>query len=126
MNEKPDLDLIQMVQRARMQHDEQATPSQIQAVYWIEAKYNASPTPRAGQWVCEVSPEQVDTVWEKIKQATQAGELGYKSKVSTAVRQGRHRLCVCTVDAQHAADVQRVYNVLVQLFPDVTWRYEAG
>lgn len=37
-NEKPNLDLIGMVQQARMQHDAGAAPSQMDAVYWIEAK----------------------------------------------------------------------------------------
>ena len=32
------LDLIQMVQNARMLHDESAVPSTLPAVYWIEAK----------------------------------------------------------------------------------------
>lgn len=129
MDEKPNLDLIQMVQRARMQHDAEATPSQIDAIYWIEAKHeSATPTPRAGQWVTDVPPDVVDAVWARIKAATHAGELGYKSKVSTAKREGApaHRLCARTVDADDAADVQRVRDALEKLFPGVTWEYERG
>ena len=36
--QSPDLDLIQMVQRARMLHDKSARPSDYTSVYWIEAK----------------------------------------------------------------------------------------
>ena len=39
------LDLIQMVQRARMLHDETAVPSDMTAVYWIEAKRRDGDTP---------------------------------------------------------------------------------
>ena len=36
--QRMNLDLIWMVQRARMLHDEEARPSALAAVYWIEAK----------------------------------------------------------------------------------------
>ncbi|HEX2622319.1 MAG TPA: hypothetical protein VHL11_19305, partial [Phototrophicaceae bacterium] len=56
---KLDLDLIAMVQKARMLHDAEAKPSEISAVYWIEAKNLSdpaiTPTPRSGEWVIETS-----------------------------------------------------------------------
>ncbi len=83
--QKHDLDLIQMVQQARMQNDDQAQPSQISAVYWIEAKApNPQPTPRAGALVIATKIDAVDALWAKVKAATEAGELGYKAKVSTS------------------------------------------
>ncbi len=118
-HEPPDLnlDLIQMVQRARMLHDETARPSDYSAVYWIEAKRGdgdyPAPTARAGEWRVKLPVETVDAVWERVKALTVAGELGYKSKVSTCPAAGQvdpaeRMLCVRTYDAEDRADVERV------------------
>ena len=81
------LDLIHMVQDARMMHDETARPSDFAAVYWIEAKRPKGayppPTAHAGEWQIKLNVETVDAVWEGVKALTKAGRLGYKSKVST-------------------------------------------
>lgn len=118
----PNLDLIRMVQQARMAHDAQAKPSQVAAVYWIEAKPAAddapAPTPRAGEFVIETTADGVDAVWDKIREATQSGALGYKSKVATVSRTGdaRSRLIVVrTIDADDAHDVARVQDALAAL-----------
>jgi hypothetical protein len=113
---QPNLDLIQMVQRARMQHDRDARPSQVSGVYWIESKplqEGLPPTAHAGEWVIETTSSVVDALWERIKAATEAGELGYKSKVSTApathqVEPDARMIVVRTRDADDAADVARV------------------
>lgn len=126
------MDLISMVQQARIQHDETAQPSQIAAVYWIEAKSAAPdsppPTPRAGQWVLDTDVNQVDALWAKIKAATQAGELGYKAKVSTASRSGKpgesRTICVLTYDRADEADVNRVRAALAKLDTGDDWVYE--
>lgn len=129
--EKPNLDLIQMVQQARMAHDRDATPSAVSAVYWIESKPLAPvppPTPRAGEWVIETTVTNVDALWAKIKAATEAGQLGYKSKVSTSPAKGQANtaarlIVVRTRDADESADVARVEAVLKALdIPPV--RYE--
>lgn len=129
-NNKMNLDLIQMVQRARMMHDSQAKPSEVSAVYWIESKPRTpiTPTPRAGEWVIDTDITAVDALWEKIKAATEDGQLGYKSKVSTAPRhreQGlNHRVIVVrTVDAEAADDVERVRAALVALGIDLPMKY---
>ena len=86
MDDKPNLDLIAMVQKARMEHDAQAKPSQVSAVYWIEAKRQnegAAPTARAGHWLIRTRVAEVDSAWAAIRQATEAGRLGYKAKVAT-------------------------------------------
>jgi hypothetical protein len=126
-DEQPDLDLIQLVQRARMAHDAAATPSQVSAVYWLEAKPEGAaaadqrpPTPRAGRFVIETTVDQIDALWARIKAATQAGQLGYKSKVSTASRRagtgGADRVIyVLTADAEDRADVERVRAALIAL-----------
>ena len=111
-----------------MQHDAAVQPSQVSAVYWIEAKDASGrtppPTPRSGQWLIRVNVTEVDEVWARVKQATEAGELGYKAKVSTAPvpgeRDPRARLiCVCTYDSHDAAEVERVGTALRALDMEV-------
>ena len=129
--EKPNLDLIQMVQQARMMHDADAKPSQVAGVYWIEAKSNTPetkpPTPFSGQWELETSVTEVDAVWAKIKTATEAGELGYKSKVSTSSRNQRNpdarTLAIRTYDRRDEADKSRIRAVLENLGITGDWRY---
>ena len=116
------LDLIQMVQNARMMHDETARPSDYAAVYWIEAKrqegdYPAS-TANAGEWRVPLTAETVDAVWERVKALTVDGKLGYKSKVSTRPAAGQadpdeRLLCVRTYDERDHEDVARVKAVLL-------------
>jgi hypothetical protein len=124
MTDKPpkhDMDLIEMVQRARMKNDDQAQPSQISAVYWIEAKApNPQLTPRAGALVIATQVNSVDDLWAQVKAATEAGDLGYKAKVSTAP--GRDQgmasdrlIHVRVADGTDAADLQRVRAKLHQL-----------
>lgn len=130
-HEAPNLDLIAMVQRARMQHDADALPSQMTGVYWIECKpqHEAIPTARAGAWVLATTLVQVDAAWVAIRQATRAGQLGYKSKVSTASRTHEVEarvIHVCTADSQDTADVTRVHAALLALQLPGEWRYVPG
>ena len=130
---KPDLDLIHMVQRARMLHDETARPSDYTAVYWIEAKRASgdypAPTANAGEWRIQLTVETVDAVWERVKRATVDGHLGYKSKVSTRPAAGQvdpdqRTLCVRTYDADDGVDVRRVGKALREIGLD-TLQYVA-
>ena len=131
--QKTELDLIQLVQRARMMHDAEAKPSEVAAVYWIEAKCQAEtcqePTPRAGGWVLDTTADVVDDQWETIKAATVAGKLGSKSKVTTASRSGKSNdsrtLVVRTYDRDDEADVTRVRDALSGLGLDGDWVYES-
>jgi hypothetical protein len=117
----PNMDLIGMVQQARMLHDGEAIPSQVAAVYWIEAKPHdagQAPTAQAGYWLIETEVAHVDHIWAAVKAATERGELGYKSKVSTASRGGnpdQRVIYVCTVDATDTADIKRVADALAAL-----------
>src|SRR6185369_8120539 len=112
----PNLDLIQMVQQARMLHDREAVPSSMNAVYWIESKPLMAIrvlTPRTGHWLIETTVTEVDNLWAKIRQATEDGRLGYKSKVSTSPARGQTNtsarlIVVCTYDADDLADVARL------------------
>lgn len=127
----PNLDLIAMVQQARMQHDADALPSQMTGVYWIECKpaSPALPTARAGAWVLHVPLAGVDAAWVAVREATRAGQLGYKSKVATASRTAdvnARMIRVCTADADDADDIARVHNALLALALPGTWTYERG
>lgn len=115
------LDLIQMVQEARMQHDATARPSELAAVYWIEAKRPQGdyppPTANAGEWRIPLTAKTVDAIWAQVKALTVAGKLGYKSKVSTRPAAGQadpdaRLLCVRTYDARDQTDLARVKAAL--------------
>ena len=117
--DKPNLDLINRVQQARMQHDSTARPSQVSGVYWIESKrppgLEPGPTPRAGYWRLMTTVDQVDNLWATIKAATEAGELGYKSKVATASHDSNRdsrMIHVLTYDSADEADANRVRAAL--------------
>ncbi len=130
------LDLIQMVQRARMLHDKSARPSDYSSAYWIEAKREDSgypaPSANAGEWRATLPAADVDAIWERVKALTAQGELGYKSKVSTQIRSNRDErlLCVRTYDAGDRADVKRIGEALRALgLPDLRYvpdKDEAG
>ncbi len=128
---QPNLDLISMVQKARLAHDAQAQPSQISAVYWIEARPQSTalaPTARAGHWLLHTTIQAVDTVWATIKAATEAGKLGYKSKVTTVglITPDERMIHVMTYDADDSADVERVRAALHDLgFDDLTYERPA-
>jgi hypothetical protein len=126
------LDLIQMVQRARMQNDEDAKPSEVNVGYWIEAKRKVDgqqPTTRTGQWVIRTQLADIDAMWVRIKAATEAGKLGYKSKAASVSRmEGKasaaHVICVRTYDADDSADVERVKFGLREIGIEGDLRYE--
>ena len=130
-DEKPNLNLIQMVQQARMAHDRETVPSAVSAVYWIESKPLSPvppPTPHAGEWVIGTTLAEVDALWNTIKAATEAGQLGYKSKVSTAPAKGQANpaarvIVVRTRDANDAADVARV-EAMLKALGITSMRYE--
>ncbi|MCY3574508.1 MAG: DUF1917 domain-containing protein [Chloroflexi bacterium] len=118
------LALIQMVQDARMLHDATALPSDYAAVYWIEAKPAAGDTPAptalAGEWRVSLRAHEVDNAWQMVKAATIAGELGYKSKVSTRPATGQAHpdqrlLCVRVGDAQDTQAVARIKAALLAM-----------
>lgn len=129
MNEPPDLDLIQLVQRARMAHDDRARPSQIGGAYWLEAQAPpgavAGPTVRAVALRADCDVAEVDAVWALLRKATQAGRLGYKAKVATAAREAateRRELRVLVADRADAAALARVQAELRTLTPDLRWQ----
>ena len=105
-----------------MLHDATARPSDLGAVYWIEAKRGVgdypAPTAKAGEWRIPLTVDNVDAVWERVKALTVAGKLGYKSKISTRPAAGQadpdeRTLCVRTYDAGDSEDVERVKSALL-------------
>lgn len=112
----PNLDLIQMVQNARMLHDNEAIPSRVSSVYWIECKRlsdGPAPTARSGEFRVTTRVQDVDALWARIKVATESGELGYKSKVSTRPAADKQHpyarlICIRTYDADDSADLTRI------------------
>ena len=129
--DQPNFDLIRMVQQARLAHDAEAQPSNVSAVYWIEVKPKNSsrePTARAGHWLIRTTAQAVDGVWAKIKAATEAGTLGYKSKVATVglTTPDERVIHVMTYDADDSADVERVRAALSTLgFDDLSYERSA-
>jgi hypothetical protein len=129
--EQPNLDLINRVQQARIQHDSQAIPSRISGVYWIEAHRRAAvdapgPTSRAGYWRITTTLAAVDDLWAQIKAATEAGDLGCKSTVATASRDAQSDsrvIHVLTYDSADSADVERVRAALQQMGLPGEWSY---
>lgn len=130
MNERPDLDLIQLVQRARMAHDDQARPSQISGAYWLEAKAppgaRPGPTARAAALRAETDVATVDALWASLRTATQAGQLGYKAKVAAAASRHsehseRRELRVLLADREDAQEIARLQAALQALTPGLRW-----
>lgn len=119
----PNLDLIQMVQAARLAHDAEVLPSQVHAVYWLEVKRETpgpGPTRRAGQWIIETTAGEIDALWLTVRAATRDGRLGAKCRALTAPRAGvqntdQREIHVATYDADDAADVERVRAALAEL-----------
>lgn len=78
---------------------------------------------RSGKWLVFASRENVDEVWEKIREATEAGRLGTSAKVRTAMPhlaeppewKERRVICVYTRDWTDEQDVMRVREELGKL-----------
>lgn len=119
----PNLDLIGMVQRARLAHDADALPSQMTGVYWVECKRptpDPAPTARAAAFTVRLTLDQLDAVWVAVRDATRRGELGYKSKAATASRGLQadrldRQIVVAVYDAADTADVARTRAALLAL-----------
>jgi hypothetical protein len=128
----PNLDLIQMVQAARLAHDAEVLPSQVHGVYWLEVKRatpGPGPTARAGQWIIETTAAEQDALWVLVRDATREGRLGYKAKATTGPRASgddreQREIHAVTHDADDAADVERVRAALEALGIGEPLRYE--
>lgn len=104
-------------------------PSETTNVPWISAlrlqgEYS-EPTDSSGKWLVFTHEKKMDALWAKIKKATESGNLGYGSKVSTqmpspfASNPNEEVICVYTYDGEDKEDVVRVREELRSL--GVTW-----
>jgi hypothetical protein len=100
-------------------------PSQVTDRFWLYAYRQQGeypePTERGGKWLLFIPIEQVDEVWEIIKQAVEEGRLGGIAKVATA-RPNLHArdrdtkvICVYTYHWTDEQDVMRVRQELRHL-----------
>jgi len=97
--------------------------------YWVYAdspNVDAEATGRTGKWLVFVSTGQIDHWWERIKRATEEGNLGISAKAATAranslaTSSKTKLICVYTRDWQDQDDVGRVLRHLREL--NVSWR----
>ncbi len=100
----------------------QSRPSHATSDYWIYAerkddKYREH-TIRGGKWLIFVNAYNVDRIWEKIKTATEEGQLGGIAKVATAKvnpdfpNSKIKVICVYTYDWKDERDVRRIRDEL--------------
>jgi hypothetical protein len=105
--------------------DTSMIPSKVTNAYWIEStrqkgKYPKS-TSRSGKWLIFNDKKIIDTLWTKIKSATEDGLLGRCSKVSTGLNNPNSRntikgvICVYTYDSADIEDVRRIRAELRQI-----------
>lgn len=76
---------------------------------------------KSGKWLVYVKRDNVDEVWQEIKEAVEDGALGIAAKVSTALpsplstKSNTHVICVYTDDWTDEEDVMRVREELRKL-----------
>jgi hypothetical protein len=100
-------------------------PTRTTQMYWIVldapgSAPEAIEDENAGKWLIFQEPDQVDSSWKKVRDATVAGELGISAKVSTAKpnpdsRDNRKVIYVYTKDWADESDVMRVREKLRKL-----------
>ena len=90
--------------------------------WWIHAfnpAYSAVDATRVGKWLIRVGCNYVQYCWQRVREATEAGDLGIGSKVSTdlgdrndIVSWAAHTVCVYTRDWRDCDDVLRFAKAL--------------
>lgn len=95
-------------------------PSLAERVYWIYAestKKAKKPTKDSGKWLIFCPTDQIDAAWNQVKDATERGMLGGKSKVSTlkGFRGKDFVICCYTYNWKDEEDVMRVREALREL-----------
>jgi hypothetical protein len=94
-------------------------PSEVTDAFWIYAyrnkgKYPDSIPEYSGKWLIFVNNNDIDSVWVKIRYATENGLLGNSSKVATpkinpnAVDTEMKVICIYTYDYRDKEDVMRI------------------
>ncbi|HJJ47917.1 MAG TPA: DUF1917 domain-containing protein [Methanocorpusculum sp.] len=101
---------------------EGTVPTKTFRSYWIwQEKPGSAPgaasSDAAGKWLMFVQPEEADSCWEKVRNATLAGRLGIGAKISTSKenedsRDDRKVIYVFTENWEDETDVMRVREEL--------------
>ncbi len=104
---------------------ENPKPSEVTNLYWLYAERKKGTYPEhsenGGKWLIFVPLTLVDSVWEKIRRATEEGKLGGAAKVATAhpnpnaTNPNTKVICVYTYDWTDESDVKRICEELRQL-----------
>lgn len=118
-------ELIKANQRKGASAHVDEKPSEVTEVYWIYAMRKKGEYPKStvnsGKWLIFVDKNDVDRVWNTIKQATEDGLLGDSSKVATAkpntlaTDPNKKVICVYTFDWTDEEDVKRIREELRKL-----------
>lgn len=97
-------------------------PSKTNSVYWLFAHRKNGTYPSSnqncGKWLIFADIKEIDTIWDKIKIATENGFLGGTSKVATAKSnpnangQNKKVICVYTYDYTDKDDVMKIREEL--------------
>jgi Domain of unknown function (DUF1917) len=113
------------VEEDDMDTDDMRQPSTVVDAYWLLAERHVGhyppSTPRCGKWLLFIPAVDIDTVWQRVKHATEDGLLGDSAKVATARPNPNARspnmrvICVYTYDVDDDADVTRVREALRSL-----------
>jgi hypothetical protein len=124
-NELSDKDLEEEFEIMARYEEPSTKPSEEINVYWLHAEREEGDYPeqtsRSGKWLIFVNVENVDEAWEKVKNATEQGKLGFASKVATAkpnpnaIDPSKRVICVYTYDWKDEKDVRRVREELRRL-----------
>ncbi len=122
---KPKIDLEKLVKMARKIVANGSKPSKVKEAYWLSAERMTGSYPesteRSGKWLVFVKIKDVNKVWAKIKEATENGKLGERSKVSTGKQNPNAGdldtkvICVYTYDWADGGDVHRIREELRKL-----------
>ena len=111
---------IKNYQQSLAKSSGETIPTKSSRVWWIYAESKGKhkkPTKNSGKWLLFCPPEHIDAAWEQIKDATERGLLGAKSKVSTlkGFRGKEYVICVYTYNWKDEEDVMKVREVLRDL-----------
>jgi uncharacterized protein YprB with RNaseH-like and TPR domain len=112
-------------------------PSVITDSYWVFAFNTVQSIPnrkfttfKPGKWLLFVDDNEIDSTWDRIKQATEDGILGIQSKAATAkpnqlaASKNMHVICVYTYNWEDRDDVYRVEKALRSLGVEITLYYK--
>lgn len=113
-------------------------PTESHASRWLHSKIHESGCHEegnrcntyVGKWLIFVSPENIDNIWEKVKETTDKRLLGIGSKVSTKRQtedygEKQFVICIYTKDYRNKEDVKNVLQELRKIGIDGRLYYKS-